>query len=44
MSGKPLSACVGAAALGSALILAQLSWRFMEAPVLRLRRLFPARD
>ena len=44
LSGKALSACVVIAALGSALILAGISWRFIEAPALRLRRLFPARD
>jgi peptidoglycan/LPS O-acetylase OafA/YrhL len=43
LTGRPLGACVVAVALMSTLLLAAVSWRFVEAPILRFRKLFPAR-
>ena len=42
MPSKLVTACVAITALGSSLLLAAISWRFLEEPILRLRRFFPA--
>jgi peptidoglycan/LPS O-acetylase OafA/YrhL len=42
LSPLAVTATVALVALLTSLVLAELSWRFLEAPVLRMRRFFPA--